>query len=189
LTLACATEPEERAGRRSGLRTSLIGLAGRNGLPPGRLVSFGLAGALRDGLAAGDVLDVVRVVDEGGAVLWEGDPLGVPDARPATILASGEVVDDPAERRRLHDATGADAVDLESGPLARSGRLAGGVRVVSDTPARTLHGICNAVTPAGEVDWAGVTKAFVRAPAGFARAVVDAKRAMRRLEEAAEALR
>ena len=56
-----------------------------------------------------------------------------------TILASERVVDDPAERRELHERTGADAVDLESGPLARSGRLRGVLRAVSDTPERGLH--------------------------------------------------
>ena len=94
-------------------------------MPEGPVVSFGLAGALRDGLASGTVLDATRVVDAEGSVLWEGGPLGVPGAEAATMLAADELVDDPAERRRLHELTGADAVDLESGPLARSGRLHG----------------------------------------------------------------
>ena len=84
------------------------------------MVSFGIAGALRDGLAIGTVLDATRVVDAEGTVLWEGRPLGVPGAEAATMLAADEIVDDPSERRRLHELTGADAVDMESGRLART---------------------------------------------------------------------
>jgi hypothetical protein len=184
LTLACATTAELRVARRAGARSALIGLAAANGLPQGPLVSFGLAGALRDDLPAGTVLDATRVVDPDGAVLWEGEPLGVEGACPATILAADAVVDDPAERRRLHERTGADAADLESGPLARTGRLRGVLRAVSDTPDRTLHGICAAVKPAGVYDWAGLLRAFVRSPRGFAQAAADAKHALGRLAAA-----
>ena len=124
VTFACATRAERRVARRSGARSALVGLGAANGVPEGPVVSFGLAGALHDGLASGTVLDATRVVDAEGSVLWEGGPLGVPGAETATMLAADELVDDPAERRRLHELTGADAVDLESGPLARSGRLA-----------------------------------------------------------------
>jgi nucleoside phosphorylase len=184
VTFACATTAEQRAARRAGARTALVGLAAANGVPEGPVVSFGLAGALRDDLATGTVLDATRVVDASGAVLWEGEPLGVPGASPGTILAADEVVDAPAERRRLHERTGADAADLESGPLARSGRLRGVVRAVSDTPDRTLHGICAAVKPGGPYDWPGLVRAFVREPRGFAQAAADAKRALDHLAAA-----
>ena len=184
LVLACATTAEQRAGRRAGARTALVGLAAANGVPAGAVVSFGLAGALRDDLATGTLLDATRVVDASGTVLWEGGPLGIPGAVPATILAADEVVDDPVERRRLHDRTGADATDLESGPLARSGRLRGVLRAVSDTPERTLHGLCAAVTPYGRYDWPGLVRALAREPRGFARAAADAKRALDRLAAA-----
>jgi hypothetical protein len=184
LTLACATTAEERAGRRAGARTALVGLSAGNGVPEGPLVSFGLAGALRDDLVTGTVLDATRVVDASGEVLWEDGPLGVPGAEPVTILAADEVVDDPDERRRLHEHTGADATDLESGPLARTGRLRGVLRAVSDTPDRTLHGICAAVTPEGRYDWPGLVRAFAREPRGFAQAAADAKRALDRLAAA-----
>ena len=189
VTLACATTAELRAARRAGARSALVGLAAANGVPDGAVVSFGLAGALRDDLPSGTVLDATRVVDASGKVLWEGEPLGVPGAQPVTILAADEVVDDPAERRRLHQRTGADAADLESGPLARSGRLRGVLRAVSDTPDRTLHGICAAVKPEGAYDWPGLARAFAREPRGFARAAGDARRALGRLTEATRELR
>src|SRR5262249_41324828 len=136
--VACATRTEARAARRFAARTAVVGIGARRGAPEGELISFGLAGALHDGLACGDVLDATRVVDRDGNVLWEGGPLGLARARPGTILASDVLVDDPQDRLRLHEATGADAVDLESGPLARTGRLTGCVRAISDTPSRTL---------------------------------------------------
>jgi hypothetical protein len=188
LTLACATVAELKAGRESGLETALIGLRGATGLPEGRLVSFGLAGALRDGLPCGTVLDAVRVVDTAGETLWAGEPLGVAGARPATILAADAIVDDPSERRALFDSTGADAADLESGPLARTGRLAGCLRVVSDTPARPLNGVAEAVKPGGELDWLGLARAFARAPGAFVRAASDGRRALGVLRAAAQGL-
>jgi len=182
LIFAVATTAEERAARRAGARTVLIGLGAANGIPDGRLVSFGLAGALHDGLSCGEVIDATRVVDADGTVLWEGPQLGVSGGRSGTILAMDAIVDDPVERRRLHERTGADAADMESGALARTGRLAGVVRAISDTPARGLSGIEGAVGPEGRTDWGGLALAFARAPRGFARAAADARRALKRLE-------
>lgn len=189
LVLACATTAERRAAASARARTALVGLAVRNGVPAhGKLVSFGLAGALAPGLVCGDTVDATRVVDASGAVLWEGEPLGVPGARTGTLLAAAAVVDDPAERRRLFEATGALAVDMESGELARTGRLAGCLRVVSDTPGRGLGALAGAVTPDGRTSVAGLARAFVRSPLSAARAAGDGSRALRVLAAKAEAL-
>src|SRR3989442_5512168 len=75
LTFACATSPEERTARKAGLPTVLIGLSGNRGIPEGRLVSFGLAGGLHEGISCGAVLDATRVVDADGNVLCHGVPL------------------------------------------------------------------------------------------------------------------
>src|SRR5262249_44075225 len=123
--------------------------------------------------------DATRVVDEDGAVLWEGSPLGVSRARTGTILGAGRIVDDPSERARLHAQTGADAVDMESGTLARSGRLAGCIRAISDTPSSKLAA---AVTVAGEANVTGFIRGFVRAPRDTARALGNARRALKSLE-------
>jgi len=176
-TLACATTAEARAGRRAGLPTALIGLGGMNGLPDEQVVSFGLAGAL-NGLSTGTVVDAVRVVDEKGTTLWEGEPLGVPGAVRGTVLATDRIIDDPAERQRLHRETGADVVDLESGVLARSGSMRGVLRAVSDTPERPLRGICNAVKPQGHYAWLGIAKGIATSPRGFMQAGLDGKRAL-----------
>lgn len=181
LTFACAMTVEERIARRLG-PTVRVGLAVANGVPEGRLVSFGIAGALREDLPIGTVIDATRVVDESGAVLWEGAPLGVTPARNGTILGAGRIVDDPAERARLHASTGADAVDMESGTLARSGRLAGCIRAISDTPSRRLGGLAQGAKANGEVDYRGLLAGFARAPSDTMRAAAGARRALKALE-------
>jgi hypothetical protein len=183
LTFACATSAEAAVARRAGLHAVRIGIGGANGLPEGELVSFGIAGGL-DGLATGTVIDAVRVVDESGLALWEGGPLGIDGAVTGTILAAERIVDDPSGRAALHAATGADAVDLESGPIARSGRLAGCLRVVGDTPDRPLAALDSAVHPDGRTSATGLVRALVRSPRASVGAARDARRALARLEEA-----
>jgi nucleoside phosphorylase len=159
LTLACATSAELRAARRAPVRSVLVGLGASNGVPDGPLVSFGLAGALRADLPVGTVLDATRVVGADGAVLWEGEGLSVPGSRPATILAADRIVDSAEERRLAFEQSGADAADLESGPLARTGRLHGVLRVVSDTPSalseRSSAGSSAAAATPGSASRAG----------------------------------
>jgi hypothetical protein len=181
LTFAAAMSVEERIARRFG-PTVRVGLGASNGVPEGRLVSFGIAGALSGELPIGTVVDATRVVDESGAVLWEGTPLGAKAAVTGTILGASRIVDDPAERARLHAQTGADAVDMESGPLARSGRLAGCLRAVSDTPTRRLGGVAQGVTLGGDVDIVGFLRGFAREPLVTLRAVLGARRALKSLE-------
>jgi adenosylhomocysteine nucleosidase len=182
LTYACATTAEERVARRVGLRAVRVGVGAVNGVPDGPVVSFGLAGALRGGLRVGDVLDATRVVDESGATLWEGEGLGV--GRGATILGSDVLVHDADERRRLHDASGADAVDMESGVLARTGRLAGVVRVVSDDVASAIEGVDATVHPDGRTDVFGLVRWVATRRGGAIRSMRDAVAALRALEGA-----
>jgi nucleoside phosphorylase len=175
---------EERIARRLG-RTALVGLGAANGVPDGALVSFGIAGALSEDLPIGTVIDATRVVDESGAVLWEGEPLGVSSARTGTILGASRIVDDPAERARLHQQTGADAVDMESGRLARSGRLVGCIRAISDTPSRRLGGVARGAKRSGQVDVLGFLRGLAREPLVTVRAALGARRALRNLEAVA----
>jgi hypothetical protein len=176
---------EERIAKRLG-PTVRIGLGAANGIPPeGRLVSFGIAGALRPDLEIGTVIDATRVVDENGDVLWEGAPLGVGSARPGTILGASRIIDDPSERQLLHESSGADVVDMESGPLARSGRLAGCIRAISDTPDRELAGLAEGARLNGDVDYLGLIRGFLRAPRDTARAARNARAALKRLEAVA----
>jgi len=181
MTLVCATRTEERAARKLGARTAVVGIGARGELPEGPLVSFGLAGGLHDGLECGHVLDATRVVDADGTVLWEGAPLGANEARPGTIVAVDAVLDDPAERRRLHERTGADAADMESGVLAQTGRLAGCLRAISDTPARTLGPLADVLDSDGHVKPRGVVRALA-APRHTSRALAGVRHGLRSLQ-------
>jgi uridine phosphorylase len=187
LTFAVATTAEERVAKRLGLRTVRVGVRAANGVPDAPVVSFGLAGALHDDLRIGDVLDATRVVDERGAVLWHGGPLGVSAARDATVLASDVLVHDAAERRRLHESSGADAVDMESGALARSGRLAGVLRVVSDGVDSTIEGVDSTVHPDGRTDVVGLLRWVATRRRAAVRSMRDAVAALRELERAVAA--
>ncbi len=107
-----------------------------------------------------------RVVDADGTVLWEDEPLRVPGALSGVICDAGVVVDDPLARRELARATGAAAVDMESAALAATGRLAGVVRAISDTPERPVGRLAHAAVPDGRTDWGVVAEG---APCGAAR--------------------
>jgi adenosylhomocysteine nucleosidase len=184
LTFACATAAEERVARRAGLHAVRVGVRAANGVPGGRVVSFGLAGALHGGVRIGDVLDATRVVDESGATVWEGGPLGVAGARPGIVLGSRELVHAGAERSRLHEASGADAVDMESGVLAASGRLAGVLRVVSDDSSSAIEGVDGTVHPDGRTDVVGLARWVATRRGDAIRSLRDAMRALRALQEA-----
>ena len=182
LTFACATTAEERVARRLGLAAVRVGVRAANGVPDGRVVSFGVAGALHDGLAIGDVVDATRVVDASGVTLWEGGPLGVRGARVGTVLASDELVHDADERRRLHESSGADAVDMESGRLAASGRLAGVVRAISDLPSSAIEGVDSTVHADGRTDVAGLLRWIVTRRGDALRSMRDAVRSLNALQ-------
>jgi adenosylhomocysteine nucleosidase len=179
LTFACATGSEERAARRAGHRAKVVGIRASRGVPEGELVSFGVAGGL-NGSAIGTVIDATRVVDENGSVLWEGEGLGF--GRPGTIVAIDRLVDDPSELRRLYETTGADAVDMESGILAASGRLRGCIRAISDTPEQPLGPLVRAVSPDGSARPLGFVRALLTSPLGTVRALRNIRRALRALE-------
>jgi hypothetical protein len=182
LTFACATAAEQRVARRAGLKAVRIGIRGAAGLPDGDLVSFGLAGALHDGLRVGEILDATRVVDSAGATLWEGSPLGVAGARQATMLASDVLVHDAAERRRLRETSGADAVDMESGVLAATGRLAGVVRAISDVPSSAVEGVDHTVRADGRTDVVGLLRWVATKRVDAIRSMRDALTALRALQ-------
>jgi adenosylhomocysteine nucleosidase len=186
LTFTCATSAEERVARKLGLDAVRVGIGAANGVPEGRLVSFGLAGSLGE-LRVGEVLDATRVVDETGSTLWEGPGLGVYGARSGVVLGGGDLVHDAAERARLRESSGADAVDMESGVLARSGRLAGVVRAISDDAGSAVEGVDGAVHADGRTNVAGLLRWVATRRGGAVRSMRDALRALKALEEAVAA--
>jgi len=183
LTFACATSAEERVARRLGLDAVRVGVCVANGVPEGRLVSFGLAGSLA-GLRIGDVLDATRVVDETGATLWEGPGLGVLGARDGVVLGSDGLVHHPVARARLREKSGADAVDMESGVLARSGRLAGVIRAISDDSGSAVEGVDRTVHVDGRTNVVGLIRWVATRRGNAVRSMRDAVHALHALEEA-----
>jgi adenosylhomocysteine nucleosidase len=92
------------------------------------LVSFGLAGGLAQELRSGDLL-LPESVRGTGPYSWSVDPMwrGRVRARLAagglepvggTLLGSERIVATPADKRALFEATGAQAVDMESHEVA-----------------------------------------------------------------------
>ena len=189
VTVACALEAEERVARKAGLRTALIGLGVTGPVPEGPLVSFGFAGGLVPELERGVLLTASKIVSDTGDTLWEGEPLTVDGAEAAVICSTDRVIDSPEERLRLAERTGAVAVEMESGKLAATGRLAGTVRAVSDSPDRPLGGLAKSVRADGSTDWGVVARSLIREPVRTAHAIVGAQRAMSALRRAAEAMR
>ena len=183
LTFVVATTAEERVAKRAGFPTVRVGVGVASGVPEGRLVSFGVAGSLGE-LQVGDVLDATRVVDETGATLWEGPGLGAHGARPGVLLGGAVLVHDAAERDRLREASGADAVDMETGTLARSGRLAGVVRAISDDASSTVEGLDTTVHADGRTNVLGLLRWVATQRSDAVRSIRGALRALKALEEA-----
>jgi hypothetical protein len=131
LTFACAMTVEERSrDELGGRRSSGSAPATGSRRPPG--VRSGSPAHSRD-LRSGRSSTRPGVVDERARSLGRA-PLGCQPARPGTILGASRIVDDPAERRGCTRRRGAERSDMESGHLARSGRLAAVCGAISDTP-------------------------------------------------------
>jgi adenosylhomocysteine nucleosidase len=103
----------------------------------GALLSFGLCGGLDPALAPGTVLIPQTVLDGGTRHATSSDiaaPFGA--LTPHLLLAVTRIVATAAEKRRLHDATGAAAIDIESGAVAR-------VAAASGRPFAVLRAVCD----------------------------------------------
>jgi adenosylhomocysteine nucleosidase len=188
VTLACALKVEEKAARKAGARTAVIGLGAGLPLPDGQIVSFGFAGGLEPGLRPGTLITATKVVDPAGRTLWDGPALEVEGAEPAVICASELVANEPSERHALAERTGATVVDMESGVLASTGRLAGVVRAISDPADHPVGKLVTAGKPDGGTDWKVVAAAFATEPVKSIRTARDARKATAALQRAAEEL-
>ena len=188
VTLACALRMEEKAARKAGAKTALVGLGAGLPLPDGRLVSFGFAGGLEPRFRPGTLVTATKVVDSEGRTLWEGPALEVEGAEPAVVCASDSVANEPEARRDLATRSGASVVDMESGVLASTGRLAGVVRAVSDSGDDPVGRLVCAGRADGGTDWKVVAAAFATEPVKSVRTARDARKASAALTRAAGAL-
>jgi nucleoside phosphorylase len=179
---------EARAARKAGARAALVGLGAGLPLPDGKLVSFGFAGGLEPGFRPGTLVTATRVVDADGRTLWDGPALAVEGAEEAVVCASASVANESEARRDLAKRSGASVVDMESGVLASTGRLAGVVRAVSDSGNRPVGRLVCAGKADGGTDWKVVATAFVTEPVKSFRTARDARKATAALARAAEEL-
>jgi adenosylhomocysteine nucleosidase len=151
-TLVCfAVKEEARVFRRAvagrpGIRVLITGMGRRNSERairqalklerPDLVLSTGFAGALNRALLTGDVL---FATDENSKLAAE---LAVAGAKAGRFLCTQGVITTAKEKRMLSETTGADAVEMESGPICNVCRLEGvssaTVRVIIDTADEDL---------------------------------------------------
>ena len=174
-------------GLRARLERAAVGASG--------IVSFGMTGALVDGLAIGDWVVADRLW---GAIEIACDPAwtaalasALPGAHVGGFYADGRMIDTVAEKLALGDRHGALAVDMEShvagAVAAERGLPFAIVRCVSDGARHLLpHAITVSMRPDGGVDAKAMLRSLAARPgqvadiarttAGFARAMRELKR-------------
>lgn len=140
-----------------------------------RLLSFGVAGGLADGLKSGDLVLPSRVLDPDGNA-WSADAAWLaalrrdfPDAADGTLLGVDAAVTDAARKSELRAGSGAAAVDMESHHLARVASEAGlpflCVRAVADDSGAALpRAAMAAVGPDGSERPLRVALALLKRP-------------------------
>ena len=158
------------------------------------IVSIGIAGGLAPALRAADWVLADLVVVEGRSLptdrAWtERLAARLPHAIRGALLGADAVVADPGEKARLHRASGALAVDMESHVAAR-------VALRHDLPFAALRVVCDpahrALPPAarvgmaadGRVDLAAVLRSLLAQPSQLVALIVtglEAERAFRSL--------
>lgn len=174
-------------GLRAQIELAAAGAAG--------IVSFGMSGALADGLKIGDWVVGDRL---SGAIDLECDPdwaaallAKLPGARMGGYFADGRMIDTVAEKLALGECHNALAVDMEShvaGAVAAERGLPFAIaRCVSDDARHLLpHAITVSMRPDGGVDGKAMLRSIAARPgqladiarttAGFARAMGELKR-------------
>jgi uridine phosphorylase len=174
-------------GLRAKLEQAAAGAAG--------IVSYGMAGALADGLAIGDWVVGDRL---SGAIELACDPdwrdallARLPGARKGGFFADGRMIDTVAEKLALGERHGCLAVDMEShvagAVAAERGLPFAIVRCVSDGARHLLpHAITVSMRADGGVDSKAMLRSLAARPgqvadvarttAGFAKAMRELKR-------------
>ena len=164
------------------------------------LVSFGIAGGLDPDLHPGALMVPAVVIAPDGSRLetdapWRGRlmaalagqsarfPQGVAEG---PLAGSAEVVATPADKVRLLERTGAQAVDMESHAVAGAAAAAGlpflAIRCVADRAQRALpRAVLGGVGPEGRVRVLAVVVGILRSPGelgGVLTLARDSRRAL-----------
>ncbi len=165
------------------------------------LVSFGIAGGLDSDLSPGAVVVADGVwTDRTGPIPCAEEAASLaaalPRARRGLIAAVPDVVADRAAKQNLAERSGALAVDLESGMVARAAQAAGlpflALRAVADPAHRTLPpAALIGLDKWGRVRLGPVLVSVALNPfqvPGLIRVGLDTKRALAALKDAVPAL-
>ncbi len=139
------------------------------------VVSFGIAGGLAPGLSAGTPLVARAIIGEDGQYFesdrfWAQGLANALGGAPIVDIAGVDVaVADPAQKRALHVATGAVAVDMESHIAARVAAAYNlpfvAFRVVADPAERRLpHAALVGLRDDGKLAVGAVMRSVLREP-------------------------
>ncbi len=163
------------------------------------LLSFGLAVGLDPALSPGALIVAEAVVTADGSrretdAAWRARVAArFGSAKVAALAETGAPVASVADKRRLFQATGAVAADMESGAVARVAGEAGvpflALRVVADPAGRAIPPAALAgLRPDGTTDSGAVMRAVATRPKdlpGLVRLAGDYHRAQRALRDVA----
>jgi adenosylhomocysteine nucleosidase len=179
LILVCFALPEEAAPFRRlasghrGIDILVTGVGGKNAgrsllaalaeQRPGLVVTSGFAGGLDPALAAGQVVFACE-----GPARWR-EALLAAGARAVRFHCAERIVTTAEEKRHLCAATGADAVEMESGPISALCQTrdipCATVRVISDTAQEDLPlDFNNLMTQNQELDRARLAATILKSP-------------------------
>jgi adenosylhomocysteine nucleosidase len=154
------------------------------------LISFGVAGGLSPNLKPGACVIGSSIIEEGDEhatdARWAHRLTRlIPGSVQGSILGVHEPIAHAADKRRLHQRTGAVAVDMESHVVARAAKRHGvplaAIRVVVDPVGRTIPRSALAGSlPDGSIDPLAVMRSLARYPRdlfGLIRMSLDARAA------------
>jgi len=156
---------------RSGADTARAERAARDLVARGvrGLVSFGLAGGLADEMRPGDAIVPAEVILEDGRPVFVDGEWGRATGASGTLLAVDHAVSSVTEKRELARRTGAFALDMESGAVARVALEHGlpfiVVRAIADPAGRSLPSALEGViAPDGRTRIGRLALNLIRAP-------------------------
>jgi adenosylhomocysteine nucleosidase len=138
----------------------------------GLLVSFGLAGGLKPGLAAGTLLAPREIVAPGGERYACAQDYHFPGAISDALAGSDTLLSTPQEKARLFDRTNAIAVDMESHAVAKVAAERNlpflVLRAVADTSEMALPSfVAESTTPEGDTKLSAVILGLIRQPSAL----------------------
>ncbi len=159
----------------------------------GRILSFGIAGALDPALMPGDILLADAVLTEDGTrypadAAWRAAlQAGLPGAGRGDLLGVSRIVAGTAEKARLFSTRGLGAVDMESHHAAALAAAHGlpfaAIRAIADTAADELPpAVLDSLDEDGKAAIGPVLRSLLSRPAQLPALIRVARRSRRALD-------